>query len=438
MNIESLGRFPDEAAWERRRANESAPEKRESESGPNLEFFITDHSLRHPDMVSNDQLRAIYREMKQQGISFIRFDWDWDESYPERGKLNQQVVDRYIAAMKMMREEGLKAPSLVLSTPPEWAVKLYQKDKESYFAAYREYLQTIADAMAAAGLTANYAQLANEINNPLMYQFFEMKDFSRIVRTAKEVFFKSQPEMKFTVSVIVSNFIDQLAKITRKPTAMQFLDQYKQELSLVDFISLDYYPGMWHYPVRLEKEKSAFPIPRSVNPIREAGNIINRTFKDISALQPVCEKIADWGMPYDLSESGFPTNYPYSQGRRQRMFYDMYLRSVRQMLEDFHRRGVALPQHVGFYETQDEPNRGFGIMLDKVLNAPGVRQLLRLTPFPEGHFGLRNAKGEKKEILKGRLKQSRAGTPDLAELSQLHRLINYVNRPFAKDRFKES
>ncbi|MCL5436142.1 MAG: hypothetical protein M1275_03615 [Patescibacteria group bacterium] len=399
-----------------------------------MDFFVTDHSLRHPEMVSTGQLREIYREMKRQGISSIRFDWDWDESFPESGKPDRKVLDRYVEAMKMMQEEGLEAPTLVLYTPPEWATKLYEEDKEAYFSAYREYLQTAADSMEVAGLKAHSAQLANEVNHPLLYQFLKMEDFPRVVKTAREVFSRSQPEMKFTASVIVSNFADKIGEVMGKPKTTEFLDQHEKELTAADFTTLDYYPGMWHFPMRFDTEKSAFPIKRSANPIKEAGNVLNRTFKDTEALKAACETVAGWGKPYELGETGFPTNYPYSQGRRQRMFYDMFLRGVRQMMEDFHHRGVALPKRVGIYETQDEPNRGFGIMLDKILNAPGVRQLARLSPFPEGNFGLMTKKGGKQEILRGTLKEREPSTSGVEQISQLKKLISYVNRPFSDER----
>lgn len=93
------------------------------------------------------------------------------------------------------------------------------------------------------------------------------------------------------------------------------------------------------------------------------------------------------------------------------------------------------PTRVGLYEVRDEKNTNFGGIVDKIMEP--LSKISRITPNPEYNFGLKNKYGERKNILR----KSRDNEKDVVmglhlndaeELSQINRIINYVNRPIQK------
>jgi hypothetical protein len=404
---------------------EGQMEHKEAAQPLGVEFFVTDHNLRF-EANAIEQQRQLYAEMQRHGMSSIRFDWDWKEVVPSEGGLNQAVLDKYTAAMEAMKETGLKPPTLVISNPPEWAAKLYRKDKEGFFRVYEGYVGTVAEALAKTGLKVEEAQLFNEINHAFLFKYIDLEDLPRTAGIVRNAMGRVQPDIKLQTSLIVSSFNDAIAEKTKQPTLDEFFAQHGQMLrDNFDRISLDYYPGMWHYPMRKAKQEgNAFPIPVSDNWLKELGNRLNRTFKNMDLLKRTCEQVAGWGKEYEIGELGFPTNKPYSTGKRQRLFYDMFFRAFRQMLLELQSQGVALPKRVGIYETQDEANVSFGGPVGKLLQTKVGRFLSRLTPNPEHDFGMKDAQGKPKEVLQGNLHR-----PELSEMSRLGEIVRYVNRP---------
>jgi hypothetical protein len=157
----------------------------------------------------------------------------------------------------------------------------------------------------------------------------------------------------------------------------------------------------------------------------------------------VAEKLSSLGIPYEIGESGFPTNAPYSTEDRQRFAYDTYFRALRQILVDFTSRGISLPERVGVFGMQDAENPGYGGVIDKILKIPGVQRAARLIPNPENDWGLRKKSGEVKSILQEKRKRlptkaESAGKRTLDRgdqegISQLKKIIEYVNRPIDKE-----
>jgi hypothetical protein len=399
----------------------------ELEEDTRIKFSATDHSLRHPESVSKETTREIYAEMKKEGIDSIRFDWDWEEIFSEDGKVNQQILDKYIEAMRAMKEEGLEPPTIVMSSPPKWATDLLKEGHtEEYLQAYKQYVDAVAETIRTSGLEVKQAQLFNEINHPAVYNFFGgLENFPTIAKIVRDSFTEKGLGIEISTSIIVANSAEATAALMRKPGLDEFLREFEKFKDCVDVISLDYYPGMWHLPIQgVHEDGDAFPIPKSRNPIKELGNKINRTFKNTDLLKHACEVMSDWGKDYELGESGFPTNEPYSNGRRQRLQYDMYFRALGQMFEDFKARGVSLPRGIGIYETQDEDNR-LGADIDK---NPLMKWLKGRKIFPESHFGLRTKDGEKKEILQGNLHDDSHNNLTEPQRSQLRKLIDRVRK----------
>lgn len=69
-----------------------------------INFFITDHSLWHPDQVMEEELFGQYGEMKRNGIDSIRFDCDWKDVMPAPETINHKIIGRYVNAIKTMKE----------------------------------------------------------------------------------------------------------------------------------------------------------------------------------------------------------------------------------------------------------------------------------------------------------------------------------------------
>ncbi len=403
-----------------------------------IDFFITDHNLRSKKPVSVEEQRKMYAEMKGHGLSSIRFDWDWKEVIPHEGERKDDVLERYAGAIRMMQEVGMKPPTLVLSNPPEWAAKLYRKDKEAFFQSYADYIATVVETLRATDLRVEQAQLFNEINHSVLFKYVDIEDLPRLAGIARYALCQVQPDIQLSTSLIVSSFNDALAKKFNEPTMDEFFAKHRSMLQKTfDRLSLDYYPGTWHFPMKkAEASGDAFPIQVSESWLKEVRNRLNRTFKNMDELKRACEVVAGWGKEYEIGEVGFSTNEPYSDEKRQRFFYDMFFRGFRQMLIDLRSRGVALPKRVGVYETQDEENISFGGLIEKFLQTGVGKFLSRLTPNPEHDFGLKKSDGQPKKILQGRLDR-RGKSKEDSKLSQLRRLIQHVKRPLPEEKKKD-
>ena len=70
-------------------------------------------------------------------------------------------------AKDTMAEVGLGEPTIILSSPPKWAEKLYKNDKEGFFRRYKEYVRQVKDKLTAASGKIKRIQIFNELNNPI-------------------------------------------------------------------------------------------------------------------------------------------------------------------------------------------------------------------------------------------------------------------------------
>ena len=427
-----LGESPQEGTEPEQRLPQEtheAKEDREEREPLGIDFYVTDHNLRYADRSSLERQRSLYAEMKNHGITSVRFDMDWKAMVPEQGTgQSREIMERYANAMKLMQEAGLKPPTIVISNPPEWATKLYQEgDKEGYFNAWQDYLTSVAETMKASGTEVQMVQMFNEINHAQLFRFADTEDLPRMVGMVRETLGTVQPDLKLSTSLIVGNINDKIPEKLRakdRPPLREFLTKYESILKEFDSISLDYYPGVWHQP------------------LKEAGYSAKDTYKQLGALKEVCERISAWGKDYEIGEVGFPTIAGSSE-KRQRYFYDSFFRAFRQLMVDFKKRDISLPGRVGLFETEDEPNTSFGGVAEKILKAGGIRQLTDAVN-PEHHWGLMREGGfEPKSVLKGsrhKPKEEIIGLHlnDPAEASWLSKIIKYVNRPVPKEETAEN
>jgi len=127
-----------------------ATPKKEAEKPFDFKFYVTDHSPRVADTGSPDKLRALYRDIKKDGIEQVRYDWDWNLIEQNRGEINSDQLERFKSAAQIMKEEGLD-PLIILSNPPEWAKKLYKENPGEFVTSYKNYTAEVKKAVEAAG-----------------------------------------------------------------------------------------------------------------------------------------------------------------------------------------------------------------------------------------------------------------------------------------------
>lgn len=379
----------------------------------NLKFYITDHSPDNADTGHPERLKALYADIKKDSITAVRYDWHWNKVELEPGQFQAELLSRYSQAIELMQDAGLEPPTIIFSNIPKWALELYCNHKEHFFDAYRRYIEKVKtnliEVKEKTGIVINKAQVLNELNNTV-YTPIDGQDISRLCNITREVLHDYNPDIKLMGTIFAGNLPGVIKKITLGKInlgipAAEYLEKYREILKSFDVIAIDYYPGMWHVP------------------LKEARKNRKEIFKQLGLLQRTMEIVAGWSQEYELGEVGIQTNMPFMSQKhnqdRQRYFYDTFFRAFKLLLLDFQKRGVPLPTHVGFYEAMDEPPRSlFGKILRKI------------TPFPEHDMGMRNGDSSRKEILKGN--RHIAGEAKRGP-SQLSRIINYINKPVIKD-----
>jgi len=377
----------------------------------NLKFYVTDHNLDIDSGKSPEELRELFADIKKDSISSIRYDWRWNRIEPGQGAVESETLTRYTEGIRLMTEAGLEAPTIVLSSVPGWAMDLYKKNKEEFFAAYREYVEQVKNSLIQVseetGVKISRVQVLNELNNSV-YTPFSPDELPRFCAITREVFQDYNPEIKLIGSFMAGNSSELTSKVKMGVPIEKYLAENKELLAVFDTYAIDYYPGTWHVPIteRLITGKEIFA--------------------QMGLLETVMTEIASWGKEYEIGEVGLPTNMTFLSAKhnedRQRYFYQVFFRAFKKLLLDFQERGVALPTQVGLFEAMDEPPKN---LKGKILRS--------VTPFPEHDFGMRRAgagAGTRKEILRGNRNvapEKRDETP-----SKLSELIEYINTPIRK------
>lgn len=333
-----------------------------------MKFYVTDHSA--DDELTFTNIKELYHWTRVEGISSIRYDFRWNRIEPEMNKLNEEQLRRYVRAAALMVQEGLEVPTIILSSIPGWALKMYKKDnKEGFFNAFQSYVQKVRTALNELDCKITHVQVLNEWNNPI-YTRIAMRDFPRLCEIVREVF-NDYSGIKIMGTIIASNINNFLARFGFGINLFDYLRKLKEIKGSFDVIAVDYYPGLWHFP------------------LSQAGFNWRNIFANLEMLKVVFEEIAGWGIEYELGETGLPTKWPWSE-ERQLQFYQVFFESFQQLLKDFEKRGITSPSRIGLYEATDEAPKN---LLGKFLQVA--------TPFPEHDLGMRKSDGSRKLILQG-------------------------------------
>lgn len=367
--------------------------------GFDLDFYVTDHGADLGRNISDERLRTLYADVAKDGVTSMRYDWHWREVEKENGTFDEAQIAKYSGARTMMKEAGLKEPTIILSNPPKWAVDLCKKDKEAFFVAFRKYAERVRDALAAdPSGTVERVQVLNELNMA-NYTPIATEDIPRVCAITREVFAAINPNVKLVASLHVHGAADLGGLVSKIPFAPRlkpmpdYLKEFESIKDSFDAIALDYYPGTWHLPRKA------------------AGGFNKKMFKQMDLLRETMQTVAGWDKEYEIGETGLPTRRPWGGERAQRYFFDTFFRAFGQTLEDFRARGLRLPSKVGFYQAIDEQPQ----------NTAG-RIMRLLTPTPENDFGMRTSEGKRKLILEGNLHNE---TPR-ENISQLQKIIRYL------------
>ena len=355
----------------------------------NLRFSAIDHSVDYVTLANSERLRKIYSSLPKEGIEAIHYDWHWKKIEPEPGEFDHDRLNRYAAAKGVMEKSGLNPPTIIFSNPPRWAIEFYKKDRIKFFEAYERYIEEVKKYLEAdPGYKIGKIQILNELNN-FVYNPINAEDLPRLCRITRKIFFDYNPDIKIVASLLVGN----LTSIFRLGV---WIDDYLKEFEKIrdnfDVVSLNYFPGLWHWP------------------IREAGWQRSNWFGQLDKLQEVFETISNWEVEYEIGEVGFPTNGFWGNEKKQVEFFESFFKALRKILEELKKRGDRLPAEVCFFElTDEEPEDWFGKIIGKTFS-------------PEYDFGLFKSNGEKKMIL-----QKIADPPGAQCLSE-SRLANMLKR----------
>jgi hypothetical protein len=389
-----------------------ATPKKEAEKPYDFKFYVTDHAPDFPDTGNPDKLKALYADVKKDGIESVRYDWRWKNIEPTQGKTDKDQVDRYSTAVSTMKEVGLKEPTVVLSSIPDWAKKLYAEDKNKFFDAYRQYLGQVKTGLQSVeGSKIQTFQVLNELNNPAYTPIEDPQDLVKMCQMTREMFADYNPDLKLMVSVLATTMPEGAKGAGFSENIRTFLPKLEQIKDAVDIVGIDYYPGGWQRSIS-EGNKLKNIVSRLVLPGKTA---YKEMFSDMSLFKEVAEKVASWGKDYELGETGFPVKGAYwGNESRQRYFYDAFFRSFKHLMVDFQQRGVKLPDRVGLYQAINEPPRNL------------MGRIMRKTPYPEFNWGMRDDEGNRRAILRGNLH-----TGELYDggESRLSRIIHYMNAP---------
>lgn len=307
---------------------------------PLLEVFITHHSNDFKDDTP-ERLKATFKNLSEMGVNSQRFDIRWNRVKPSREEVNNEYLAKSGDIAKTAKEEGLSS-IIVLSSPPKWAMELYKTDKKAFFEEYRNYVSGVNEALGAFGVKPLTIQIFNELNNTVYTPKEILGDLPQFCAIAREVF---GSDVKLTGTMIVGNLTDKLTRTGLQTGVMKFLSENGEILrNSFDVISVDYYPGLYHLP------------------LKDAGGKIKKLFGQTGYLEEVLKKISGWGKEIEIGEVGFPTLKGIDgikrvgNDRRQRYAFDVFARAVRPLIE---RCGI---KRIGFYQAFDETPTELGVL----------------------------------------------------------------------------
>lgn len=398
-------------------------EKKEREKTHQIDLYATTHMVDDPEHWNPEKFREHLVLLKASGVDFIAYDWSWTRVNPSAGKFDQRQIECYKQAKQIMEEVGMKSPTIIFTVAPDFVRELYERgkndqgEKDKFYDTYREYIIRVKDALVACGgEKIETFQIFNELNNK-MYTFVEPEDIPEVCRITREVFQDYNPDIKLKATLVAGSLAETASKFGKATGIMEYLGRNKSILQEnFDKIAVDYYPGVWHWPLKEAGLK--------VTDFLFNRNKTKAIFSQTGLLERVFGELSGWqGIEYEIGEYGLPTNEPWSNEDKQRYAFDVFARELRKIINKLWQEGKKLPRNFGIYESSNRLPR----------NEDETKIKKRsLNLWPEHDFGLTDETGEPKEILKGR--RHAAEEKRAEQEPQLSKIKRYLNHPFKQDK----
>lgn len=376
-----------------------------------IKFDVIDHSA---ERKSISELANLYADIRKDNINGIHYDWLWFKIEPQRGIFNREYLRHLAKAGRLMVDEGLEPPTVILSNAPSWARDLYLQAPSEFFVAYRQFLAKIVETFFNFDLKIQRIQVLNELNNTF-YSPVEPFDSKLLFYITREVFNNYSRDIRLIASFVIGNITEAqaklrpsfkrnliLKKIPLQRSIYDYLSMFKEIDDFFDVISLNYYPGVWHFPIK-DSDWSFSDSFKELLAFRDPIEPFSREMvRQMDFLKKILEEVSFMGKEYEIGEVGFPTHSFWGDEKRQVFAYESVGKGIKDLMTQFGAKGLRTISRITFFSaTNDVPQDLAG-------------KILRLTPYPEYDWGMRNDAGDRKLILQG-------------NPSRLSKLIEYIN-----------
>ncbi|HCM81982.1 MAG: hypothetical protein UW52_C0055G0004 [Candidatus Gottesmanbacteria bacterium GW2011_GWA1_44_24b] len=315
-------------------------------------------------------------KLVKDGITDQRFDIRWNRVQPDNNQPpDEHYLERSKTIVEIGHEKGLKN-IIVLSSAPAWALELARTNPAAFSESYAKYVDTVFSALAKnGGIPPAEIQIFNELNmrNYTPAELLPNLDSCiSILRTKSEKYFGEKIPLVATLQV------SSPLSLTSIPSFMEgaipFIKKHQDLLAKFDQINVDYYPGVWHQPMKSIKKhlkhidyyikalhyrndpEKAQTLQTPLDVFRTFGNM-ELLEQSLDALQPLAQK----GVKIGIGEVGVPSIAPFEtetmmaeHQKLQTLGTAIVLRKLQPIIEKYHLTGV------GVYSLMDEPEREAG------------------------------------------------------------------------------
>lgn len=356
-----------------------------------LKFGATQH---FPDFREMDrqEMGKVCERIIEAGADTVRWDFRWKNVIGEDKQLNKDGFDRYVEAMKIMKEKGL-SQVMVISDVPKYVKNLARKgDFEGFKCELNRYLAFMEDACKQAGINEagpdhnvigpQTIQVFNELNfgpyndwiniGPMnsdsKFGLLQLKD---TLETVRQYFPASDRSINIQISNLVSG-VEKVTPITGKLASQAqgvAAERYLSEIlrtcgDSFEEVGLDYYPGLYNLDRLTLKAMWT-----NMNPLLQ---ILDQAADTRTPLGNKVISISEFGA---LSDLKIPKIGRLFTEKTQRGFYIYFIREVYRTMRIYDSRAKADPTNfrqpissITCYQVQDEfdeaipePMRHFGV-----------------------------------------------------------------------------
>ena len=348
---------------------------------PEVGITITHHLPDYPEynwlsLEKDGGFQKMCEHLKSQGVTAQRFDARWNHITPNTdSNLNTEYVDRLSRISEIGTASGLDN-ILVLSSPPEWAIKLAKTDPPAFVKAFESYVDTVFSSLSAESIPPKEIQLFNELN---MNNFTpeallpNMENCMDIVRQKMQTHFEKNLPLVATLQVSTIGSHGEIPLF--KKDSVGFIQKYQTFLEKFDGVKLDYYPGIWHQPnASLEKYRKNLGFlwktwknrnNAELDAIPKTPKDMLRVFTDMELLEQTLtamKPLSDKGVKFGIGEIGVPSMRPFEteamkseHQKLQTIGVSLILSRLPPLIKKFNLT------EVGIYSLMDEPTREAGI-----------------------------------------------------------------------------